>query len=152
KAEDVLFRPDGNEALGGITACAGEADLKAKEDTVPIQLQIYNGSGGDLHLFRLDADGKRQARGTISELTSSPVVTNVGSPWIIADASGKCLEIVVPGQHTRFHIVESPRPGAGRAMRTTPQPGSEAMLRSYIEDTARGEPDYDRMTAEVAAH
>jgi beta-lactamase regulating signal transducer with metallopeptidase domain len=152
KAEDVIFRPDGNEAPGGVTACSGEADLKAREDTVPIQLQIYNGSGGDLQLFRLDADGKRQARGTISEQTSSPVTTNVGSPWVIADASGKCLEIVVPGQQTRFHTVENLQPAGQRAVRTTPQPGSEAMLRRYIEDTSRGEPDYDHMTAEVAAH
>jgi beta-lactamase regulating signal transducer with metallopeptidase domain len=151
KAEDVLFRPDGDGALGGVTACFGEADLKAREDTAPIQLVIYNGSAGDLQLYRLDADGKRQARGTISEHTSSPITTNVGSPWIVADASGKCLEIVLPGQQTRFHAVENRQPGAERAVRTTPQPGSEAMLRQYIEDTGRGEPDYDRMTAEVAA-
>jgi hypothetical protein len=37
------------------------------------------------------------------------------------------------------------------SLRTAPQPGSEAMLRQYIEALARGEPDYDRMTSEVAA-
>jgi len=151
KAEDVIFRPDGNEAPGGILACSGEADLKAREDTAPIQLSIYNGSGGDLQLYRLDADGKRQARATISEDTSSPITTYVGSPWVVADASGKCLEILLPGQHTRFRTIESHRPGAERTVRTTPQAGSDAMLRQYIDAIARGEPDYDRMTSEVAA-
>jgi hypothetical protein len=151
KAEDVIFRPDGNEAPGGILACSGESDLKAREDTAPIQLSIYNGSGGDLQLYRLDADGKRQARATISDDTSSPITTYVGSPWIVADASGKCLEILLPGQQTRFRTIESHRPGAERSVRTTPQAGSEAMLRRYIDEIARGEPDYDRMTAEVAA-
>ena len=151
KAEDVIFRPDGNEAPGGILACSGESDLKAREDTAPIQLSIYNGSGGDLQLYRLDADGKRQARATISDDTSSPITTYVGSPWIVADASGKCLEILLPGQQTRFRTIESHRPGTERSVRTTPQAGSEVMLRRYIDEIARGEPDYDRMTAEVAA-
>ena len=42
-----------------------------------------------------------------------PVTTYVDSPWVIADAAGKCLEIVLPGQQTRFHTVEA----SGRARR-----------------------------------
>jgi hypothetical protein len=151
KAEDVIFRPDGDEARGGFAACSAESGLKAKDDGAPIQLSIYNGSGGDLQLFRLDADGKRQARGTIGEDTTLPFTTFVGSPWIVADASGKCLEVVLPGQHTRFHSVGT-EPERVVPPRTTPQAGSEAMLRQYIEGLARGTPDYDRMTPEIAAY
>lgn len=156
KAEDVLFRPDGNEAPGAILACAGEPGLKARDDSAPIKVFIYNGSGADLQLYRLEADGKRRAQGTIGEDTSFPVLTYVGNPLIVTDAAGKCLEIVMPGQQTRFHTVGGSRSDGGeieRAVshRTAPQPGSEAMLRRYIEALARGEPDYDRMTAEVAA-
>ena len=81
-------------------------------------------------------------------------MTNVDSPWVVTDASGKCLEIVLPGQQTRYHTVEPS--GAGgqpeRAMspRTVPLAGSEAMLRQYIEAMGRGEPNYARMTPEVA--
>lgn len=151
KAEDVIFRPDGDQTRGGIVACSAETGLKAKDDSAPIQLSIYNGSGGDLQLFRIDADGKRQARGTISEDVSLPFTTFVGSPWVIADASGKCLEVVLPGQHTRFHTVGT-EPERAVSPRTTPQAGSEAMLRQYIESLARGAPDYDRMTPEIAAY
>jgi hypothetical protein len=155
KAEDVAFRPDGNEAPGGIAACTGEAGLKGRDDTAPIKLFIYNGTGGGLLLYRLDADGKRTAQGTIGEDVSSQIVAHVGSPWIVADASGKCLEIVLPGQQTRYHTVGASRADGQleRAVspRTAPQPDSEAMLRQYIEALARGEPDYDRMTSEVAA-
>jgi hypothetical protein len=35
--------------------------------------------------------------------------------------------------------------------RTSPTPGSEDALRRYIDELRRGEPDYDRMTPEVAA-
>lgn len=155
-AEDVLFRPDGNEAPGGIVACSDEAGLKAGGETTPIKLLIYNGSGKDIRLYGLDSGGKRQAHGgPIGEDMSSSIMTYVDSPWVIADASGKCLEIVLPGQHTRYHTVEgATQPGGQQehpAPRTSPLAGSEEMLRQYIEAMARGEPDYDRMTSEVAA-
>ena len=60
---------------------------------------------------------------------------------------------MLPGQQTRFHTVEANRRGSGGAVapRTVPLAGSEATLRQYIEAVGRGEPDYDRMTSEVAA-
>ena len=149
KADDVIFRPDGNSKPGGIAACSEEGSLRATAETAPIKVLIYNGSGSDLQLFKLDAEGKRSAFGTIGEEMTFPVTTYVDSPWVIADRSGKCLEIVLPGQQTRFHTVEaSGRPGGAR---TVPLAGSEATLRGYIEAVGRGAPDYDRMTSEVAA-
>jgi len=80
-----------------------------------------------------------------------PVTTYVDSPWVIADRSGKCLEVVLPGRQTRLHTVEANgRTGGAMLPRTVPQAGSEATLRQYIEAVGRGAPDYDRMTAEVA--
>jgi hypothetical protein len=67
---------------------------------------------------------------------------------VIADASGKCLEIVRPGQRTRYHTIEE---SGAQSRRTAPLAGSEEMLRRYIEAVGRGAPDYDRMTSEVAA-
>ncbi len=155
KAEDVVFRPDGNEAQGGIAACTGEAGLKGRDETAPIKLFIYNGTGGRLQLYRLGADGKRLAQGAIGEDASSQILTYVDNPLIVADASGKCLEVVLPGQQTRYHTVGDSRADGqlerAVSLRTAPQPGSEAMLRQYIEALARGEPDYDRMSSEVAA-
>jgi beta-lactamase regulating signal transducer with metallopeptidase domain len=155
KAEDVIFRPDGNEAQGGIAACSSEAGLKARDDTAPIKLFIYNGTGGKLQLYKLDADGKRLGQAAIAENVSSQILTYVDNPVIAADASGKCLEIVLPGQQTRYHTVGESRADGqlerAVSLRTAPQPESEAMLRQYIEALARGEPDYDRMSSEVAA-
>jgi hypothetical protein len=62
---------------------------------------------------------------------------------------------VLPGQHTRYHTVEAAgangRPEHPVSRRTAPLTGSEQMLRQYIEALGRGEPNYDRMTSEVAA-
>jgi Domain of unknown function (DUF3471). len=155
KADDVIFRPDGNDAPGGVAACSDEQGLKSQGDTAPIKLLLYNGSGADIQLYKLDSDGKRTAQGMIADNMSSSILAYVDSPWVIADTSGKCLEIVLPGQRTRYHTVE--RSPAGQPPehsvppRTAPLAGSEAMLRQYIEALGRGEPDYDRMTSEVAA-
>lgn len=155
KAEDVIFRPDGNDAPGGVVACSDEPGLRPRDDAAPIRLLLYNGSGRDIQLFKLDAEGKRAAHGTIGDNMSSSVLTNVDSPWIIADASGQCLQIVLPGQRTRYYTVEASEAGGqpehSASPRTTPLAGSEEMLRRYIEAVGRGEPDYDRMTSEVAA-
>ena len=66
---------------------------------------------------------------------------------------GKCLEIVLPGQQTRLHTVEAKgrRPAGAARARNVPLAGSETMLRQYIDSVSRGEPDYARMTSEVAA-
>jgi hypothetical protein len=86
---------------------------------------------------------------------SSQVLTSVGSPWLITDAAGECLQIVLPGERTRVHSVEMPAafgvPMRASTARSAPQTGSEEALRRYIVGVALGEPDYDQMTAEVAA-
>src|SRR5258705_876732 len=90
----------------------------------------------------------------IADNMSSSILTYVDSPLVIADTSGKCLEIVQPGQRTRYHPVKrSPAghpPEHEAPPRTAPLAGSDEMLRQYIEALGRGEPNYDRMTSEVA--
>jgi hypothetical protein len=105
KAEDVMFRPDGNDAPGGVAACSQEELLRARSDTAPIKMLIYNGSGREIQIFKLDAEGKRAGNSTIGEDVTFPITTNVESPWVITDAAGKCLEIVLPGRQTRLHTV-----------------------------------------------
>ena len=155
RADDVLFRADGNETPGGVAACSSEPDLRARTDTAPIHVLLYNAAGTDIQLYRLDAQGRRTAHGTIGENMSSQFLTSVGTPWVVTDGSGKCLEIVLPGQYTRHLTVEATKadgqPERAMARRTSPLAGSEETLRQYIEALRRGEPNYDRMTAEVAA-
>jgi hypothetical protein len=151
KADDVIFRPDGNEELGGTVGCSDESSLKSQGETAPISILLYNGSGKDIQLYRLDTDGKRIAHGMLDDNMSSSMLTYVNSPWVVADRSGQCLEIVMPGQRTRYHTVEGSQPTHPGSVRSTPLAGSEQMLRQYIEALDRGEPNYDRMTSEVAA-
>ncbi|MDE5445142.1 DUF3471 domain-containing protein [Bradyrhizobium sp. CSA207] len=153
KAGDVIFRADGNDELGGIAACAEESNVRSRAGTSPIRIMVYNELGDDIQIFNVDADGNRKAQSVVRPNTSWATTTTVNSPWVIADKSGRCLEILLPGRQTRFHNVEASNLGArpGRAARrAVPIANGEEMLRRYIEGVGKGQPDYDRMTSEVA--
>jgi beta-lactamase regulating signal transducer with metallopeptidase domain len=152
--DDITFRPHGDETPGDVVACAQEPTLQPAPGTAPIKLILFNASGAEVQLFGLDPDGKRKARGSIGEDRTRQLLTYVGRPLIVADAAGQCLEILLPGMHTRFHLVQSARP-VGRpawlTRRLAPRPGSEEALRQHIDAVRRGRPQYERMTEEVAA-
>lgn len=153
--EDVIFRPDGNETPGGLAACAQEATSRPVPGSAPIKLLLYNTSGADIQLFELDRDGRRVHRASVGDNRTAPIMTYIARPWVIADAAGQCLEIVLPGQRTRFLTLRPAQSGEdldrSSSRRSAPMPGSEDALRQYIEAMVRGEPNYDRMTPEVAA-
>jgi hypothetical protein len=154
KAEDVTFRPDGNDELGEIVSCTAEAGLKPQAESIPIKVMLFNASGDEIRPFSLDAEGRRVARGTMSDNTTSWLLTDVGRPMVIADRSGQCLEILLPGQRTQYHSIEIAQSGAAahlRRPRAAPLPGSEDALRRYIEAITADELDELRMTPEVAA-
>lgn len=153
KAGDVIFRPDGNDELGGIVSCSQEASVRGRAGTSPIRIMLYNETNEDIQVFNLGADGERKAQSVVRSDMTWVGLTTVNSPWIIADKSGKCMEILVPGRQTRFHNVEvsnvAARPGRA-SRRAIPIANGEAMLRQYIESIDKGQPDYDHMTTEVA--
>jgi beta-lactamase regulating signal transducer with metallopeptidase domain len=153
--EDIIFRPDGDSTPGGILACAQEQTLKAVRGTVPIQLVLYNESGTDIHAFGLDGDGGRSRDLMIGDDQWAPFLADVGQPWVVTDASGQCLEIIMPGQSTRFLTIpadageQNARPPP---QRTSPMSGSEQALRRYIDALRHGEPNYEDMTPQVARY
>jgi hypothetical protein len=153
--EDMIFRPDGDDTPGGLAACSEEPGLRTAPGTAPIKLLLYNASGADIRVFALDFEGKRRRSISIGDDRSAPILTYIRRPWVVTDASGQCLEIILPGRSTRYLAIEPPRTGApsvrSAALRTSPAPGGEDALRHYIDTLRRGEPDYDRMTPEVAA-
>jgi hypothetical protein len=153
--EDMGFRPDGDNTPGEILTCAQEQTLKAEQDTVPIQLLLYNDSGADIRVFALDGDGKQSRNLIIGDDWSAPFLAHVGQPWVVADASGRCLEIIMPGQRTRFLTIPADaREQAAQPapQRRSPAPGSEQALREYIDALSRGAPKYDGMTPQVATY
>jgi hypothetical protein len=154
KVDDVTFRPDGNDEPGGVAACSNEQHLRSRDGGSPIKVMFYNDSGNDIQLYNLDSEGHRMAHGTVGDGMSSSILTSVDSPWVVVDRSGQCLEIVLPGRHTRYNAIGNAHtdglPEYLAPQRTTPLAGSEERLRQYILSLGRGQPDYDRMTPDVA--
>lgn len=152
---DANVRPDGDGTPGGIADCALEPMLKYSDNTAPIRLSITNRSGGGVSLFSLGRSGERTAGGEVGSDRAAEFNTAVGRPLVIADHAGQCREIVLPGQYTRFHVIEPPRSGASRGpsgvRRNTPVAGSDEALQRHLDDIRRGLPDYGRMTPEAAA-
>jgi hypothetical protein len=153
--EDIVFRPDGDSTPGEVLTCAQEQTLKAAQGTVPIQLLLYNDSGADIRAVALDGDGGRSHDLLIGDERSAPFLAHIGQPWVVTDAAGQCLEIIMPGQRTRFLTI----PAAAREQAAQPVPqrrspvaGSEQALHEYIDSLARGTPKYDDMTPQVAAY
>ncbi|MGY3075198.1 hypothetical protein ACVWZZ_001569 [Bradyrhizobium sp. LM6.10] len=153
KAGDVIFRADGNDELGGIVPCSEEANVRGRAGTSPIRILVYNEMGDDIQVFNLGADGNRKTQSVVRPNMTWASTTTVNNPWVIADKSGRCLEVLMPGRQTRFHNVEASNIGAkpGRAARrAVPIANGEEMLRRYIEGVGKGQPDYEHMTSEVA--
>jgi hypothetical protein len=153
--EDLVFRPDGDSTPGEILTCAQEQTLKAVRGTVPVQLLLYNDSGADIRAFALDDDGRRSRDLMIGDDRSAPFLARVGEPWVVTDAAGQCLEIIMPGQSTRYLTIPADaREQAARPapQRRSPVPGGEQALRDYIEAVGSGAPKYDDMTPQVAAY
>ncbi len=155
RTEDLSFRPSGDETPGAIVSCAQEQTLIPPPGTAPIRLVLFNASGTNLQLFALDHEGKRTRRIGVGDNRTATIMTYVSRPWVVANAAGQCLEIVLPGQRTRLMTVWSAEVGGHpigvAARRSTPMPGSEDALLQYIEALRRGAPNYERMTPEVAA-
>jgi hypothetical protein len=83
------------------------------------------------------------------------ILTSIERPPIVADQAGQCREVVLPGQLTRFYVIQPFRagalPGLSAVRRMTPVLGSDEALQQHIEAVRRGLPDYERMTPEAAA-
>jgi beta-lactamase regulating signal transducer with metallopeptidase domain len=149
--DDVLFRPDGDDTPGGVATCSDASSLRAARDTPPIRLLVFNDSGADIQLLSVDFEGHRTRHAIISDEMSGTMLTYVARPWIVADAAGECLEVIWPGQRTRFLTVPHGHPSPHSVpLRRTPASGSEEALRHYIDSLRRGEPDYQQMTVQVA--
>ena len=154
KVRDVLMHADGNDEPGGAVECGKEASLKPPSDNIPIHITLFNNTGSDIQIYNLDRNGGRTEHGTIADSKWSAVLTSVNSPWVITDRSGQCLQVVLPGQDTRYHPIEAGGTDmpvrSSKASRNAPQAGSEEGLREYIIGLSQGQPNYDHMTPELA--
>ena len=148
RLEDVNFEPFGDGRPGGMVSCTEEL-TNIVSSAVPIRLTLINRSGDEVQLFWLSPTGERVPYGTIENDASLLIWSPVDRPFVIADTTGQCRNILLPGETTRVHVIEPMN--APAALRATPLPGSREALARHIEAVRRGAPDFDQMTPEAAA-
>ena len=109
-------------------------------------------SSGSTEWVRTDRRVHHGVIGDSMSSASSPTSTRHGSSRTARDDVSRscCRDSTRVITRSRPGWVEPQAERAGRP-RSVPQAGSEEMLRRYIEAVGRGQPDYERMTSEVAA-
>jgi hypothetical protein len=103
---DVALAPEADpmqaNALppGGYRACADEQKLKGYSSGQKVLITFDNRSGSDIMIHTLDGDGQRKVQGTVQNGHWRRLPTFVSQPWVVTDAAGKCLRVVMPGGAT----------------------------------------------------
>jgi hypothetical protein len=95
---------------GGIGACTLEPQLKSQVSAQAIAITFRNETSGDVTPYWLDFQGQRKPYPKVEKGSSRTQSTYVTHPWVITDAAGKCLEIVMPGRTTQTVVVRNQSP------------------------------------------
>jgi len=115
---------------------------------------LFNTTGSDIRIYSLDEKARRTGHGTIADNMSSSILTSVGSPWVITDRAGQCLQIVLPGERTRS-LASRRRPRSAcpaRVNRPQRTSGRQRGGAAPVHPRHRpGSADYEHMTPAVAA-
>jgi beta-lactamase regulating signal transducer with metallopeptidase domain len=135
--------PTGDKTAGAMLPCSAESGLKGVEDAAPIRVTFYNQRGAEAEAFALTADGKRQSLGRIKDNASLRRVTAAGSPLIVADDTGNCIEVVQPGRSAREIVIPpasfapGSQPADGKRPADVAEAEAERILRGYVERIRR---------------
>jgi hypothetical protein len=105
----VIVAPPAGPALppGGLYACALEAKLNSIVGTQPITLTFSNQTGDEISLFWLDYNGHRKFYDKVENGRAKGRPTYITHPWVITNAKGECIEIVLPGRATQTVVVRN---------------------------------------------
>jgi len=82
--------------LTGWGPCALEESVKDPVNGADMSLIIQNRSGSYRGLVTIDSQGRFRDQGGLNEGERLLVNTRVGTPWVVTDGPGNCLEMIFP--------------------------------------------------------
>jgi von Hippel-Lindau disease tumor suppressor protein len=103
----VLEPGTGTPAVPAATTrpCSDAPQLRSTEATVTTSISFVNQTSGAIKVLWIDYTGQRVLYNTLDRGASYTQPTFVTHPWLVTDASDRCLSIVVPSpQPTRATI------------------------------------------------
>lgn len=77
--------------------CSTERELRSGKFDTPTSVEFTNERNQDIQTFWINYDGQRVFYNRLKPGTSYIQKTYVSHPWIVADLSGNCLAIYLPG-------------------------------------------------------
>ena len=87
-------------------SCIALGGLRSEAWDEPVSIRVTNEGAAALEVFWIDYDGARQPVGTLMPGEGFAQETYVTHPWEFTDASGTCVEIVLPEAGRREYAVE----------------------------------------------
>jgi VHL beta domain len=91
----VVPRSDGALELATV-ACDAEPTLRSTSGDAPVLIRFLNLRAEPVELIWLDYDGKRKSYGLLDAGAARDQRTYLSHPWIVANASGICIDIRIP--------------------------------------------------------
>jgi hypothetical protein len=81
-------------AQGGLAAeCPSEGGLRSLSGAERTRISFRNERFGRIHIFWIDYEGQRQLYRTLAPGQSQTFQTFATHPWVLTDASGRCLSV-----------------------------------------------------------
>ncbi|MES1177015.1 MAG: hypothetical protein ABUL62_22020 [Myxococcales bacterium] len=99
---DFTVRAEGAQLQSGAVlelatvTCEAEPTLRSTSGDSPVLVRFLNLRAEPVELIWLDYDGKRKSYGTLAAGAAREQQTYLTHPWMIANASGACIDIRMP--------------------------------------------------------
>jgi VHL beta domain len=85
--------------------CDTEGAARSAGGGQPVQITFRNSTAGNVKLYWLDYNGKRQLYKTLTPGESYIQSTYIGHPWLAANATDQCIELFQPASSTTLNII-----------------------------------------------
>jgi len=104
----VLAIPAASRAAGTLKSvgCAAESGLRSSNSKQRAELTFINNTGQKLETYWLNYQGKRVRFADIGPGQSHTLNTFVTNPWVITNASGKCMAVYLPTPGSATAVIQ----------------------------------------------
>lgn len=93
-------------AAGPVQAknCHLLGQVRASESEQPITITFVNSSGMFRHIDWIDFDGNPEQRASLNPGQTHVQQTTSGSPWMVSDGPGNCVDIFMPKKSRTINL------------------------------------------------
>ena len=93
-------------AAGSASAknCQLLGQIRASDSDRPVTIRFVNTSGAFRHIDWIDFDGNPEQRASLNPGEVHVQETTAGSPWMVSNGPGDCVDIFIPNQSGTINL------------------------------------------------